>query len=152
MGKLEESAGRVDPFQGLPTRSVHESWQDRGLAMDGLRELLDDLKQRGLADDNFAGLLNVVIGRRVARTDGTVLTNGVTWRVLAEELKRVRWDKDAVAQLSVDPAGLVPRDRERYWYQAIARARVDSPEARQAGDRLAEVLREAGYDVGPAPG
>jgi hypothetical protein len=44
---------------------------------------------------------------------------------------------------------LPPRDRQRYWYLAIAQARVDSQEAIQAGNRLALVLREAGYTVLP---
>ena len=120
--------------------------------MDGLREFLEDLKQQGLAHGHFLGLLNVLIGRRITRTDGTVVCNGVSWRVLAETLKRVRWDKEEVRALGIDPAGLAPRDRTRYWYQAIALARVDSAEATQAGDALARILIGAGYMVGPAPG
>jgi hypothetical protein len=119
--------------------------------MDELREFLDDLKQRGLAQANLLGLFHVLIGRRVALADGTLVSNGVTWRVLAEALKRARWDKDAVRQLGLEPVGLAPRDRQRYWYQAIAQARVDSPQARQAADVLAEELRAAGYVIGPAP-
>jgi hypothetical protein len=79
------------------------------------------------------------------------VATGVTWRVLADVLKRVRWDRDAVRQLGLDPAALAPRDRQRYWYQAIAQARVDSPQARLAGDALARVLQEAGYVVSPGP-
>jgi hypothetical protein len=119
--------------------------------MDGLREFLDDLKQRGLAQGHLLGLLNVLIGRRIARSDGTLLTSGVSWRVLADALKRARWDKEEVRSLGIDPRTLAPRDRARYWYQAIGQARVDSPEATEAGDVLAELLRGAGYQVGPAP-
>jgi hypothetical protein len=119
--------------------------------MDGLREFLDDLKQRGLARRQLLGLLNILIGRRIARTDGTPVTSGVPWRALAEALKRVRWDKEEVRTLGIDPRSLAPRDRVRYWYQAISQAGVDSPEATRAGDVLAEALRSAGYDVGPAP-
>jgi hypothetical protein len=120
--------------------------------MEGLREFLEDMKRQRHAKDNFLGLLNLAIGRRVSRADGTVLSNGVTWRQLADMLKRTRWDKDAVRELGLNPADLPPRDRQRYWYQAISHARVDSEEATKAGDRLARLLRRAGYEVGPAPG
>src|SRR5947208_8854354 len=120
--------------------------------MDRVRQLLDDVKTRGLARDNFLGLLNVLIGRRTALADGTLVSAGLTYRELAAQLKRVRWEREAVAELGVDPSSLPPLDRERYWYQAIALAHVDSPQATAAGDRLAGQLRAAGYDVGPAPG
>jgi hypothetical protein len=119
--------------------------------MDGLREFLTNLKRHGYAEGNFLGLLNVLIGRRVQLVAGAVVSTGLTWRQLAEMLKRMRWDKEAVRELGLDPATLPPRDRQRYWYLAIGQARVDSPEAEKAGDRLAAVLRAAGYEVGPAP-
>ena len=62
-------------------------------------------------------------------------------------LKKVRWDKEAVRELGIEPAELPPRDRERYWYTAIARARVDSAEAIAAGDRLVQALAGTGYVV-----
>jgi hypothetical protein len=120
--------------------------------MDVLREFLDDLKRRGLAHGHFLGLLHVLIGRRIERPDGTLLLSGVTWRDLAAMLKKVRWDKDAVTELGLDPAALPPRDRQRYWYTAIARAGVDSEAGRQAGDAFAELLRQAGYVVVGPPG
>jgi hypothetical protein len=120
--------------------------------MDRLRQLLEDIKQRDLARGNFLGLLNVLIGRRVALEDGTPISGGLSYRELAALLKRVRWEREAVAELGVEPSSLAPRDRERYWYQAIVQARVDSPQASAAGDTLAEQLRAAGYDIGPAPG
>ena len=98
-------------------------------------------------------MLNVLIGRRIEKADGTVLSVGLTWRQTADWLKKVRWDKDAVRELGLDSATLAPRDRERFWYGAITRARVDSPEA-AAGDRLAATLKKAGYIVkgGPTSG
>jgi hypothetical protein len=120
--------------------------------MDRLRQFLTDVNQRGLARGQFLGLLNVLIGRRVALADGTPISSGLSYRELAAQLKRVRWPREAVAELGIEPASLAPRDRERYWYQAIVQARVDSPQATAAGDALAEALRTAGYDVGPAPG
>jgi hypothetical protein len=71
---------------------------------------------------------------------------------MAELLKRVRWDKAAVSELAIDPASLSPRDRVRYWNQAIARARVDSEEATKAGNQITEALQSLGYKVGPPPG
>src|SRR5262245_22831624 len=110
-----------DPPRAGDGHPEEPSGRLHGLAehqMDGLREFLDDLKQRGLAQANLLGLLHVLIGRRVARADGTLVANGVTWRVLAEALKRARWDKDAVRQVGLEPGALAPRDRQRYWYQA----------------------------------
>jgi len=121
------------------------------MRMDALRELLRDLKQQGLGRGNFLGLLNVLIGRRVHRTDGTLVSAGCSWRTAAGYLKRVRWPKDAVRELELDPAMLHPRDRVRYWFQAISQASVDSQQAVQAGDRFAEALARAGYVIAPGP-
>jgi hypothetical protein len=120
--------------------------------MDVLREFLDDLKRRRYARGNFVGMLNVLIGRNIKARDGTIISNGLTWRVLAELLKDARWDPEAVRELGLVPETLPPRDRQRYWYLAIAHARVDSEQATEAGNRFAETLRSAGYDIGPEPG
>jgi hypothetical protein len=120
--------------------------------MDRLRQFLNDVKQRDLARGNFLGLLNVLIGRRLALEDGTQISGGLTYREVAALLKRVRWEREAAAEVGADPSALAPRDRERYWYQAIVQAHVDSPQAAEAGDTLAEQLGAAGYAVGPAPG
>jgi hypothetical protein len=120
--------------------------------MDVLREFLADLKRHGYARGNFLGLLNVLIGRQIRAADGTIISSGLTWRATADLLKRVRWNPQAVCELGLDPSTLPPRNRQRYWYQAIAQARVDSQAATEAGDRLALVLRSAGYVVAAAPG
>ncbi len=119
--------------------------------MDVLREFLDNLKQQGQARGHFLGLLHLLIGRRVTQADGTVVAAGLSWREVSALLKKVRWDRDAVRELGLDPAQLPPRDRQRYWYTAIAQARVDSEAASQDGDRLAQLLEPLGYVVGPAP-
>jgi hypothetical protein len=119
--------------------------------MDGLRDFLNDLRRHGYAQGNLLGLLHILIGRRVQKHDGTLLTSGLNWRSLAELLRRVRWNKEAVRDLGVDPASLPPRDRLRYWYLAIGQAGIDSPKAVRAGDQLAEILRAAGYIVSAAP-
>jgi hypothetical protein len=119
--------------------------------MDGLREFLSDLKRHRYAQGNFLGLLNVFIGRRIQRRDGAILSSGLSWRSTAELLKRVRWDKESVRDLGIDPASLPPRDRYRFWFLAIGQAQVDSPNAIREGDRLARVLQTAGYVITPGP-
>jgi len=118
--------------------------------MDRLREFLDVIREQGHATGNFLGLLHVLIGRRIATTEGEEVSKGLSWRDVSSLLKKVRWDREAVRELGLDPDSLSPRDRQRYWYQAIAQAGVDSPAAVTAGDRLAQAVASA-YDIGPAP-
>lgn len=120
--------------------------------MDARLEFLTQLKRQRLAPGHFLGLLNVLIGRRVEKADGTLVSTGITWREAAALLKKVRWDKNAVKELPLDHAALPPRDREKFWYAAIAQANVGSDAAVKAGDALAAKVRAAGYVVGPAPG
>jgi hypothetical protein len=120
--------------------------------MDALQELLGELKRHGLGKGDLLGLFNVLIGRRVTKADGTLISNGLTWRALAGWLKKARWDPETVRQLGLDPDNLPPRDRQQLWYAAISKARVDSEKASEAGDRMAERLQKLGYVVGPAPG
>lgn len=120
--------------------------------MEGAREFLEDLQKRRLAHGHFLGLLHILIGRRISRADGTVISTGQTWRNVANLLRAVRWNPDAVRELGLSPEDLPPRDRQRYWYTAIAQAQVASPEAIRDADALAQKLAKAGYMVGPAPG
>jgi hypothetical protein len=120
--------------------------------MDARVELLNQVREQGLAEGHFLGLLHILIGRRLESADGTLISTGITWRDVAALLKKARWPKEAVRQFGLNPDDLPMRDRERFWYSAIAHARVDSPEATLAGDALAELLRKAGYVVGAAPG
>src|SRR2546423_4553820 len=114
--------------------------------MDLLYEFLDHLKRHGLAQGNFLGLLHVLVGRRITTTAGAEVSTGVTWRSLAALLKKLRWDKEAVRELGLDPKQLPPRDRERYWYTAIGLARIDSKAAVKAGEPHAERPHSAGYE------
>ena len=118
--------------------------------MDDLTEFLEQLKSKKLVESNFLGFLNVLIGRRISRGE-TLISAGLGWRVLASSLRKVRWNPELVNELGIDSAELNPRDRQRYWYSAIIRAQVDSPQAAKAGDRFAAALNKAGYQVGPAP-
>ena len=116
--------------------------------MDGLREFLEAVKRNGSAKGNLRGLLHILIGRRIAQADGTVISGGLTWRELAALLKKVHWNTDCVRELGLDPDKLAPRDRQRFWYSAIAQAGVGSEKATKAGDKMAEALRKLGYIVG----
>lgn len=113
--------------------------------MDAVVAFLQTLKQDGRWRGRFLGLLNILIGRRLEREDGGLVSAGLTWRTTAQLLKKVRWDKTAVQELNIDPRSLPPRDRERYWYAAIATARVDSPAAAEAGNHLSASLAGLGY-------
>jgi hypothetical protein len=119
--------------------------------MDRLREFLNAVERHGLARDNFLGVLHILIGRRIGLADGTPVSAGLTWREAAAQLKKARWDRDAVREVGLEPARLPPRDRQRFWYTAISLAGVDSPAASAAADRLAAALAGVGYTVGPAP-
>jgi hypothetical protein len=120
--------------------------------MDSLRELLDAVRTEDLAKGRLRGLLHILVGRRITRQDGTLVSAGMTWRDLAALLKRLHWDREAVRELGLDPASLAPRDRERFWYSVIAKSGIDSAEAVTAAEQLVKPLRDLGFVVGPAPG
>ena len=123
----------------------------RSQGMDGIRELLEAVRTRGLLAGHFRALLHIAIGRRVTRPDGTVLSTGLTWRELSALLKQLRFDKELVREFGSDPEALAPRDRQRFWYSAIALAKVDSAEAVAEAGKLVDRLKELGFVVGPAP-
>jgi hypothetical protein len=120
--------------------------------MDALTELLETTRAKHLSRGNFLGLLHVLIGRRVTGPAGETVSAGMTFRDLAAQLKRVRWEPNDVQELGIDPVSLPPRDRQRYWFLAICQASVDGEKARAAGDRLAPLLEAEGYRIGPSPG
>ena len=119
--------------------------------MEPLREFLNAVRHHGTVRGNLLGLLHILIGRRITRANGAPVTGGMTWRELAVLLKQLRWDRDAVRELNLDPADLPPRDRERYWYAAISQAGVGSPAAKAAGDRLVAPLRRSVTSSGRPP-
>jgi hypothetical protein len=120
--------------------------------MEGLREFLEAVRQGQLVRGHLQALLHVAIGRRIARADGTVLSTGVTWRQLSDLLRLIRWDKELVRELGLNPDDLPPRDRQRYWYAAILAAKVDTSVAREAGDKYARLVAKLGFVIGPGPG
>lgn len=123
----------------------------RSLGMDGTRTLLEVLLNHGLAEGRLRGVFHLAIGRRVTSDDGSVLATGVTWRELAGLLKDLKYQKEWVRAFGVDPDTVAPRDKEKFWYHAIAMAKVDSVEARAEADQLTALLRPLGWVVGPPP-
>lgn len=120
--------------------------------MDAMTELMEVIRAKHLSRGHFQGLLNILIGRRIVGPDGTVISAGMTFRDVANLLKKLRWDPDAVKELGLDPASLPVRDRQRYWFSAICQAKVDGGAAKSAGDQLVPIFRAQGYDIGPPPG
>ncbi len=119
--------------------------------MERLREFLDLVRTQGLAAGRFRGVCHVAVGRRILDKSGQLVSAGVTWRELSVMLRDLRFDKDLVAELGVDPDDLAPRDRQRFWYSAIALAKPDSPEARAEAELVVAAVALFGYTVGPAP-
>lgn len=131
---------------GIPTA---KEWRR---SMEGVQQLLEELQKNNRAKGHFLGLLHILIGRRVSRSDGTLISTGLTWRDLSILLRLVRWEPELVRDLGIDPESLPPRDRQRFWYSAIAQAGVASEDAVRDGNKLAAVLSRSGYVIGPAPG
>ncbi|WP_088252530.1 hypothetical protein [Fimbriiglobus ruber] len=119
--------------------------------MDGLLEFLEVVRQHGLVAGHLRGLFHIVIGRRIVGPGDVVISNGITWRVLASLLKQSRYEKELVAEVGADADELAPRDRQRFWYAAIALSRPDSAEAVAQAERLSAALKPLGYTVSPAP-
>jgi len=122
----------------------------RSLVMEGIREVLEAARDRGLAVGRFRGLFHIAIGRRITK-DGKPVSAGVTWRELAPILKELRFDRELAREFGANPDTLAPRDRERFWYSAISLAHVDSPDATAEAESLIPELRKLGYVVGPNP-
>jgi hypothetical protein len=112
--------------------------------MTSLIDLLERLRAAQLATGRFRGLLYVLVGGRIVHGD-TVISTGLTWREAAALLKKVRWEREAVRELGLEPAELPPRDREKYWYEAIRRAGLGEAEARVQGEELMALVADAGY-------
>ena len=117
--------------------------------MDGVREFLEMLRSKNLVKGRFRGMLHVLIGRTIRRADNSVVSTGITWRELSNLLKLLRWDKEQVREIGLNPDALPPRDRQRYWYTAIAQAQITSEEARAEGDEIAAAVASHGYSIDP---
>jgi len=119
--------------------------------MDAIRDFLTTVRQAHLVEGHFLGLLHVLVGRKITRTDGSVVSTGLTWRQTASYLRQLRFDPQLAREVNVDPEALNIRDRDRFWYTVIAQAHLDSPTAVAEADKLAPLLQQHGYIVGPPP-
>lgn len=149
MGEIAEPVVLQFPAPRVEEEAIPECLESQG--MEGIRDLLALARDEGLAAARFRGLLHVAIGRKVTRPNGTVISSGITWRELATHLKELQFDRELARTFGADPATLAPRDRERFWYSAIAQAHVDTPEASAEADALAVELKKRGFIVGPNP-
>lgn len=120
-------------------------------AMERLTELLERIRKDDLANGHLRGCLHVLIGRTIKTTDGEPVSVGNTWRDLSLMLKSAKFDKELVRELGADPESISPRDRERFWYSAIALARPDTAEAIADAEAFIAKIAPLGYQVGPLP-
>jgi len=120
--------------------------------MDGTRRFLEVVLAQNLMVGNLRGVFHIAIGRKLTAPDGTVISVGVTWRELSILCKSLKLDTELVQELGADPDTLSPKDREKFWYFAVAHAKVNSAEARDQADTLVAPLKKLGIIVGPAPG
>jgi len=112
--------------------------------MDGVQQVLSVIRDLKLAKGRLRGVFHLLIGSKIAAADGSVVSSGLTWRQLARELKDARFDKNLVAELGADPDTLSPRDRERFWYSAIALGMATGDGATQA-EQLLKLLKPHGF-------
>ena len=119
--------------------------------MEGTRMMLQLARDHRLIAGHLRGLFHIAIGRKLTDAEGTVLSTGMSWRDLSQLLKTLKYDREIVRELGADPDSLSPKDRERFWYAAIALANVDSAQARREAEELTASLRGLGIRVGPAP-
>ncbi len=120
--------------------------------MQGTRQFLELVRDQGLAAGSLGGVFHIAIGRRITNPAGEVVSAGVTWRELATLLKELKYDRELVRELGADPDQLSPKDREKFWYYAVAMAKVDGADASAEADELAARLAPLGLVVGPHPG
>jgi hypothetical protein len=119
--------------------------------MERLTEFLERIRKDGLAHGHLRGCLHVLIGRTIKTPEGEIVSLGNTWRDLSQWLKQAKFDKELVREFGADPETISPRDRERFWYSAIALARPDSAEAIADAEAFISKLTTLGYHIGPLP-
>lgn len=119
--------------------------------MDGSQVVLELIRDHQLAVGRLRGFFHLLIGRKLSREDGAVLSMGLTWRELATALKQLKFDRELVKELGSDPESVSPKDREKFWYFAIGLAKVDSAQARREAEELTLLLKPLGIVVGIPP-
>jgi hypothetical protein len=120
--------------------------------MERLRLFLEAVRDAGYARGRLRGLMHIAIGRKITdRETKEVISSGVTWRELATLFKLAKYDKDLVREFAPDPDEISPRDREKFWYSAIALGHPDSVDAYAQAEELVKLVSPLGYQVGPPP-
>jgi len=137
----------IEAYAGSSVADHPQELRSRRVEMEGTQLFLELITQHGLAKGHLRGVFHIAIGRKLLRDDGSVVAAGVTWRELAAALKSVKFDKSLVKELGADPEALSVRDREKFWYAAIALAGVGSLEAHNQAERLADRLKRLGLHV-----
>ena len=117
------------------------------VSIESLEGFLLRLRPQTFPQECFLGFLHVLISGALVDDMGGRPFPGQSWRDLASVLKKVRWDPTMVRQMGIDPAVLPPRDRERFWYQAICMAKIDSLDAKRSAVKLKGWLDKFGYKV-----
>ena len=113
---------------------------------DGLRLFLDAVQRHKLAAGHLRAILVIAVGGRI-EFEGQTLSQGTTWRDLADLLKKLRWDKLQVGELGLNVKDLPPRDRGKYWYSAMSRADLGSGESSKAAAKLLPALEKIGFKI-----
>jgi hypothetical protein len=129
------------------TKAEAGSAMPRGGTMEGTQLFLEFILKQGWAKGHLRGVFHIAIGRKVRTEEGHLVAGGSTWRELAAALKAVKFDKSLVKELGADPEALSVRDREKFWYAAIALSGVGSSEALAQAERLATKLERSGWYV-----
>jgi hypothetical protein len=120
--------------------------------MQGTRQFLELMNEHNLVSGHLRGIFHIAIGRRILNSTGVLIAEGVTWRTLAALLKDLKFDREFVRELGAEPETLSPKDREKFWYNAIMVSKVDGPEARKQAEAISKLVKSLGLVIGPAPG
>jgi hypothetical protein len=115
--------------------------------MEETLEFLTTLRDRGYVTGRLRALFHLLVGYRIRKGDGVVVSAGQTWRQLADLLFQLKWDREQVRELGLDPAALPPKDRQRFWYLAVIQSKLDSQEAKTEAIDLAQAILASGYTV-----
>ena len=108
--------------------------------MDALHTLLDEIREEGVDQGHWLGMVNVLIARKITKA-GAVVSNGMTWRDLSGPPS---WSSEDLLRILVEKA----RDLDRIPVRGdFPKATVASPHYRTFADHFGTwnaALREAG--------
>lgn len=114
--------------------------------MDDVATLLEWIRARDAARGRLRGFFHLLVGHTLKHGD-KMISAGMNWRDLSKMLKLFKFDRELVRELGLDPDALPPKDREKYWYLAIAAAEISGDRARAEALELAAELAKIGIAV-----